>query len=91
MIKPTASTAKKHERYSHVWTLIKENGVAELTVHIKNQSAVEYGVISTKCDENVARVRVGLPRYAKLIIKRQQISDELVKLSFALAYHPKNI
>lgn len=88
MLKQSATTQTKSERYRAVWEHMKANGFCELTVHKNQVSGVIWGVKRAKSRDTVARVAFGLPRHPKLTIETTQITPELIKLHFHLRHDP---
>jgi hypothetical protein len=73
-------------QYDSVWATIKHAGSATVTVSKAHARTVEDGVKRVKTAENTARTRVGLVGWSKLVIKREDISVTMTKITFTLLY-----
>ena len=73
-------------QYDSVWAAIKHVGSATVTVSKAHARTVEDGVKRVKTAENTARTRVGLVGWSKLVIKREDISATMTKITFSLLY-----
>jgi hypothetical protein len=73
-------------RYDAIWHTIKLTGKAEVTVSKAFLRTLENGVKRVKTAENVARCKVGLVGWSKLVVAREQISATHIKVTFTLLY-----
>lgn len=73
-------------RYQPIWDTLKKTGKADITVSLDAARTVENGVKELKTAENVARRKVGLIGWSKLVITREKLSDTHVKISFRFLY-----
>ncbi len=73
-------------RYVPIWNRIKAEGKVEITVSKDAARTVENGVKEAKTIENVARRKMGMIGWSKLVVKRETISDNYIKITFTLLY-----
>jgi hypothetical protein len=73
-------------RYVTIWNRIKAEGKAEITVSKAAARTVENGVKEAKTIENVARRKMGMIGWSKLVISREVLSDTHVKITFSFLY-----
>jgi hypothetical protein len=73
-------------KYDAVWNQIKQAGWAEITVSNEASRRILTGIKLAKTTENVARRRVGLVGWSKLVITRTQLSDRMMKIRLELLY-----
>lgn len=76
-------------KYADLWGAIKETGKVEITVSRDIAPTVIHGVLRVKSAENVARKRVGLIGWSKLVIVRDEIPDKPthMKVTMSLLYN----
>lgn len=77
---------EKSKQYKQIWNKIKTNLKAEVTVSKEYAPTLIQGVIRTKCADNVGRHGVGLISFARMKIKREEISGTMLKVTFELGY-----
>ena len=73
-------------RYDIIWNEIKQTGRAQVTVSKEAARSIENGVKRVKTAENVARRRVGLVGWSKLVVTRYEISSTHLRIEFELLY-----
>lgn len=72
--------------YYAVWDSIKKTGSASVTVSKIHARTVENGVKRIKTAENVSRRQAGLVGWSKLVVKREELSNTHIKITFSLLY-----
>ena len=80
---------KVMRKYDAVWMQLKQAGKVEITVSKSAARRVLNGIKSAKTAENVARRRVGLVGWSKLVIEEESISATQLKITLSFLYQTK--